>query len=166
VEHALRAFHRPDREVGSGGVADEQRVARQQEPRLVRAGRVRDSEAAVLGPVAGRVDAAEPHVPDDELGAVLERVAGVPRLGERVDADGHAVVDGEPAVARDVVGVGVRLERPHDAGLEAFRFGEDRLDREVRVDDHDLAGLLAPDEIRGAAEVVVEDLCEEHGRRR
>ena len=34
-----------------------------------------DGETAVLGPVAGRVDAAERDVPDRDLGTVLERVA-------------------------------------------------------------------------------------------
>ena len=53
----------------------------------------------------------------------LERVLG---LGERVDRDGHAVLEREAAVPRDVVGVRVRLEHaldPHaclGGGLEVL----------------------------------------------
>ena len=42
---------------------------------------------------------------------------------------------------------------------------EDRLDREVRVDDDRFAGLLAAHEVRGAPQVVVQDLREEHAAR-
>ena len=78
---------------------------------------------------------------------------------------GMLVLEREPAVARDVVGVRVRLERPHDAHLEPFGLGEDLLDRVGRVDDDRLLRLLAADEVRGAPEIVVQDLCEEHGAR-
>ena len=165
VEEALGALHRAHCEIGPRRVADEQRVAGEHEPRLVRARRVRDGEAAVLRPVPGCVDAAERHAPDDDLRSVGERLARVLGLRERVDTHGDAVVEREPPVTRDVVGVRVRLERPHDPRLEALGLGENRLDREMRVDDHDLSRLLAADEVRGAPEVVVEDLREEHGRR-
>ena len=57
VEQPLGALARADGEVGPCGVADEQRVAREHEPGLVAARAVDHGEAAVLGPVAGRVDA-------------------------------------------------------------------------------------------------------------
>ena len=56
VEEPLGALDGSDREVGPGGVADEEGVAGEHEPGLVAARVVDDGEAAVLGPVAGRVD--------------------------------------------------------------------------------------------------------------
>ena len=39
---------------------------------------------------------------------------------------------------------------------------EERLDGERGVDEHRLAGLLVPDQVRRAAEVVVDELAQEH----
>ena len=66
VEEPLRALAGLDREIGPGDRADEERVAGQQ-------GAV-DEEAAVLGPVAGRVQAADALRADGDLVAVRERV--------------------------------------------------------------------------------------------
>ena len=82
-----------------------------------------------------------------------------------MDADGYVVLEREPAVARDVVGVRVRLDRPHDAHLEPLRLREHLLDRVRRVDDDRSLRLLAADEVRGAPEIAVEDLREQHGAR-
>ena len=57
VEEPLGALLRADREIGPSRVADEERVAREDEPRLSRARAVDDREARVLRPVPGRVDA-------------------------------------------------------------------------------------------------------------
>src|SRR5439155_37359 len=78
-------------EVGSGGVADEEGVACQDEPRLVRSGPVRDGEAAVLGAVARRVQDADRDRSDLDLAAVLERLEWILRLRGRMDGDGSAV---------------------------------------------------------------------------
>jgi hypothetical protein len=43
---------------------------------------------------------------------------------------------------------------------------QDRLDLERRIDHDRLPCLLAADEVGGAAEIVVQDLGEEHGARR
>ena len=85
-------------------------------------------------------------------------------LGERMDRDGHAVLDGEASVARDVVRVRVRLEHALDADARPRRGLEQRLDRERRIDDDRDAGLRVADEIGRAAEVVVHELPkEQHG---
>ena len=63
AEQALGALERPDREIGPGCVADEERVAREHEPRLVAARAVDDGEAAVLRAVTGRVDHAQDTSP-------------------------------------------------------------------------------------------------------
>ncbi len=162
VKEPFRALGRADREVGARGVADEERVAGEHEPGLVRAQPVDHREATVLGPVAGRVDAAHRDVADHDLRAVLERVVGV--LDHRPRMDGHrdVVLERETAVPRDVVGMGVGLDRPHDPDVEPVRLREHVLDRVRRVDDDRLARLLAADEVRGATEVAVQDLREEH----
>ena len=158
MEEALGALRRADCEVRASRVADEERVARQDEPRLVRPRRVHDREAAVLGPVTRRVDTAERRRPDRDLGPVLERVVRVRHLRRGVDGDRDPVLEREAAVAGDVVGVRVRLEGPDETNTEPFGLVEDRLDREMGVDDDRLAGLLAAHDVRSAAEIVVEKL--------
>ncbi len=72
------------------------------------------------------------------------------------------MLERETAVARDVVGVRVRLEHPHEPDAVARGLLEVRLDRVGRIDHDGDAGLLVSDEVRGAAEVVVDELAEEH----
>ena len=81
VEQVFRPCPRLDGEVRPARVADEQAVARQDEPWLRAAGAVDHREAAVLGPVAGRVDRAQDDVPDLHLGSVLERLVLEGRSG-------------------------------------------------------------------------------------
>ena len=107
--------------------------------------------------------AAERHVADAQLVAVLERVVRELGVCGGVDAHREPVLEREAAVARDVVGVGVGLEHADDAHTQALGLVEDCLDRERRVDDDGLLGLLAADDVRRAAEVVVQHLREEHG---
>ena len=121
VEEPFGALQGPDREIGPGGVADEERVAGEHEPGLVAARVVDDREAAVLGPVAGRVDDAERDGADLDLVAVAHRVVRVVDAGVGVHADGDAVLEREPAVPGDVVGVGVRLDRADDPRARAAR---------------------------------------------
>ena len=96
---------------------------------------VDDREAAVLRPVARRVDAAEDDVAERDLVAVLQRIVRILGLRRRMDADGEVVLEREPAVPRDVVGVRVRLDRANDANAATLGFLEVLLDREGRIDD-------------------------------
>jgi hypothetical protein len=153
-----------DREVGPGDVVDEQRVAAQQRPRLVRAARVGEQEDGVLGPVPGRVQRTDRHRAERPLVAVLERLVRVVRYGEPVDADRRAGGGRETGVAGDVVGVVVRLEDVRDADAEVVRQLQVGGDVEARIDDRGDARLLVPDEVGRAAEVVVGDLPEDHRR--
>ena len=153
-EEILGALARLDREVGPRGVADQQRVAGQQV--------AFDEEAAVLGPVAGRVHHANRQRADRDLGAVLERLVRVLGLGERVDRDAHVVLEREAAVPGDVVGVVVRLQHAHDPHARPLGRREVGLDRVGGVDHHRLAGRLVSDQVGGAAEVVVHKLLEKH----
>ena len=121
VEQALRAFSRRHGQVGAGRVADEERVAGEDEPRLGRARRVDHGEARVLGPVSGGVNRAEHDVAELDLRSILECVVLVRDLRGGVDADRNAVLEREPAVPGEVVGVRVRLDRPHDPDVVPLR---------------------------------------------
>ena len=162
VEEALGALARLDREVRSGRVPDEERVAGQHEPGIRPSRAVDDGETAVLGPVAGCVDAAEHDVADGDLVAVLHRIVRILRLGRGVDAHRDAVLERQPAVAGEVVCMGVRLDRSHDANAAMLRLDEVLLDREGRIHDDRGSRALVADEVGGAAEVVVDELREDH----
>ena len=107
---AGRAFDRLAGQIGPRRVADQQRVASDHEPRLVAARAVDDDEAAVLGPVPGRVQDADHNVTERDLLPVCERLVRILGLRRGVDVDGNAVLEREPPVPGDVVGVRVRLE--------------------------------------------------------
>jgi hypothetical protein len=72
------------------------------------------------------------------------------------------VLEREAAVARDVVGVRVRLERPDEVDVPRAGLLDVRLDRVRGVDDDREAGRLVADQVGRAAEVVVDELAEEH----
>jgi hypothetical protein len=162
AEQALRSLLRLDREVRPRGVPDEQRVAGEDEPRLVAPRPVDHGEAAVLWPVAGRVDRPEQNLADLYLRPVLERLMRERGVGVPVDADRHPVLEREAAVAGDVVSVRVRLEHADEAHAPSLGLRQHRLDRVRRVDDDGDAGLLVPDEVGGAAQIVVQELLEQH----
>ena len=86
VEDPARALRAVDGEVRPRDVADEQRVAAEDRPRLVAARAVDERERGVLGAMAGRVQGAHADVAELELPAVVERlvvVAGLRRAGGR-----------------------------------------------------------------------------------
>ena len=166
VEEPLGALARLDREVRPRGVSDEQRVAGEDDPRIVAARAVAHREAAVLGPVAGRVDAAKHDVAERDLVAVRERVVRVLGVRGRMDAHRDAVLEREPPVSREVVGVRVRLDRADDADVVLRGLVEVLLDREGRIDDDRVSGLGIADEVGRAPERVVDELREDHGRAR
>ena len=65
----------------------------------------------MLGAVPGRVNRAHDDVADFDLRPVLERLVLEGRARDRVNADGNTVLEREAAVARDMIGVRMRLER-------------------------------------------------------
>ena len=162
MEQALGALLSADREIGSRGVADEERVAGEHEPRLVGARVVDHGDAAMLGPVPRRVDAAERDVPDAELVAVVPELVRVLGTRERMRGDRDRVVEGEPPVSREVIGVCVRLDHAGDVHVARGRLREQGLDRVRRVDEHGLAGLFTPHEIGRASQIRVHELREQH----
>ena len=121
VEEALGSLLRLDREIRRAGIADEERVAGEDEPRLVAAGAVDHREAAVLGSVTRRVDRPQDDLADLDLRPVVERLVRERRAGVAVDADRDAVLERETSVAGDVVGVRVRLEDADEPDVAALR---------------------------------------------
>ena len=157
VEEPLGTLACVDGQVWSRRVADEEGISGENEP-------LADDECAVLRPVPRRVDNADPHRPDGELLSVLERLERKLRVRERMDVDRHAVLEGEPAVAGDVVGVRMGLEHPSDAQAFPFCGLQVGLDCIGRIDVRRLAGRDIADQVGGAAEIVVDELAEQHAR--
>src|ERR671922_1715881 len=110
MEEPLGAFARLDCEVRARCVADEERVAGEDDPGIGTARAIADSEAAVLRPVTGRVDAAKDDVPELDLRAVVEWVARELRRRGRVDAHRNLVLERETAVPGEMVCVRVGLD--------------------------------------------------------
>ena len=160
VEEPLGALARLDGEVGPRDASP----TNSESP--VSTSRSSGEEAAVLRPVAGRVEArgraTAPTATSSPSASGLVRVLGLRR---RVHANRQAVLEREPAVAGDVVGVRVRLEHADDPDAVPLGLVEVLLDRVGRVDEERLARLLVSDEVGGAAEIVVDELAEEHVRR-
>ena len=135
VEEPLGALVPPDREIGPGGVADEQRVAGEHEPRLVAARVVDDREAAVLRPVAGRMDDAERDGADRDLVTVAHRVVRVVDAGVGVHADGMPCSSARrpcPETWSACVCVSIVRTIASPRLVASARTG---LDRERRIDD-------------------------------
>ena len=156
---ALVARHR---EVGPPAVADEQRVAGQDEPRLVAARAVGDDDAAVLRAVPGRVEDVERDVAHLDAIGVAQRPVLVDGVRDLVDRDPAAVLLGEDPVPRDVIGMRMGLDHPDELGVVALAQREHLAHVQRRVDHDGLAGDLAAHEIRGAAQVAPDDLLEDH----
>ena len=116
----------------------------------------------MLGPVARSVNAPEHDVAERDLGAVLESVVGVVGLGGGMNADRELVLEREPTVAGDVVGVRVRLHDSNEPNPALLGFLEVLLDRKGRIDDDCLVRALVSDEVRGASERLVDELREDH----
>ena len=157
-----RALLLVDREIGPGDIADEERVARDDEPGLRATALVRDQVGGVLGPVARRRERGDRDLPDPHRVPVGQRLVREVDARRGGDVDGRARRLRQPALAGDVVCVVVRLQHVRDR--EAVLLGEPEvvLDVPLRV-DHD---RLAPvrDDVGSAAEVLVQHLAEEHCR--
>ena len=167
VEETLRSLARVDREIGSRGVSHEQRVAGEHEPGLRGPRAVDDREAAVLRAGGPGVWMQRRTTSPTEISLPSSSGScGYSASAAGWIADGEVVLEREPAVARDVVGVGVGLDRPNDANPASLGFLEVLLDRERRIDDDRLPRALVADQVRSAAKSVVDELREDHSRRR
>ena len=145
VEEALGALFGLDREIRPRGIADEQRVAGQDEPGLVRARTVDHGEGAVLRPVPRRMDDAQRHLSHLDLRSVLERLERVRGISLGMDSDWDALLQRQPPVAGEVVGVRVRLEDACQADALALGRFKVLLDGVGRIDHDGFPGLLVTD---------------------
>ena len=97
----------------------------------------------MLGPVAGRVDHADDDVADGDLVSVGERLVRVVGVRRVVDRDQHAVLEREPSMPRDVIGMRVRLEHADDPHVVPLRSVQVLLDPERGVVIADAARMFA-----------------------
>ena len=134
-----------NRQIGTGDIADEHAVACQDEPRLVGACVVDDLQRGVFGAVPGCVDRDEFDVADANAGAVGHRTRFEGDLGDRGDPDWHAELEGQDAVARDVVGVRMRFDHADEARVVVRERGLNRANIERGVDDDRFVDLLTAD---------------------
>jgi hypothetical protein len=154
-------------QIGSSGVPDEQRVARQHHPRLLTAPVVGDQECMVSRGVARRRHRLDHRVAEPHELAVGERVV----IEVDARALGH-VAGGARALdqlrkPRDVIGLDVGLEHRRDPGALSLGAGDVLVNQvRMRIDHGELAHGLTPKQIGGAGRLVGEDLAEEHRARR
>ena len=156
MEQVACAVSRGNGEVGPCRVTDEQRVAREHDLLVLH------DEGAVLRPVTRRVHHADAHRSDLQDVSVGERRERVLGLGERVDRDGQAVLEREPAMPGEVIGVRVGFEDAPDLDTRFGRRLHVLLDGESGVDDNSLTGARVADEIRATAQVLIDELPEQH----
>ena len=116
----------------------------------------------MLGPVPGGVDRAQHDLAELQLRTVLESIVRIRGLRVAVDRHRDAVLQREPAVAGEVIGVRVRLDRAHDLHTAPGGRLEHRFDCVRWIDDGSDACVLVTDQIRRTAEVVVQKLLEQH----
>ena len=129
------------------------------------AARVAEQEGGVLGPVAGGVDRFDADVAQLQHPAVGERLVLELRLGQLVDVDRRPGRLRQPPVPGDVVGVVVGLQHVPDPHPVHPRQPPVGLDVPLRIDHRHDPRFAVADQVGGAAEVLVDDLPEEHGQR-
>jgi copper transport protein len=118
----------------------------------------------VLGTVSRCVNYANRDGAGLELLPVFEPLEGKLRLGQRMDGDGHIVLEGEASMSGNMVCVGMRLEDTHDPNCLVVGGFQVLLDRVGGIDDERLARRGVADQVGGAAEIVVDELAKQHER--
>ncbi len=150
-------------QVRAGHIPDEQRIAREHEPRLVAARAIGHDEAAMLRPVAGRMDDAKRDRADLQFLAVAERIVRVVDASLGMNTHWKPVLEGQAAVSRDVVGMSMRLDHADEPHALPVGRGKQRLDCIRRVDHDGDLGLFVTDQVTRAPEILIEKLLEDHG---
>jgi len=143
--------------LGAAGVADEQRIAREDEPRVVYAGVVGDEVGVVRSCVAWRRDGLELGVAEHDSLAVGESM--VLELDSRSlrQVSGRAGPLDQRRQPGNVVGLHVGLDDGRDPGPLGLGAGDVLVDEiHVRVDDRERPLALAAQQVGGAGGFVVE----------
>ena len=163
VEHGRHLLGRESataREIGASGVADEQRVAREQFGRRVFLF-ITDEPRHAFGRMAGRFQSAQHDTAGAQLVAVTHRAMRKLRVRGRADDDLRAAACGELLMSADKVGVQMGLDDVADAQPGRARRVEILLDVALRIDDHGLP--VGADQIRRMGETSEVELAEVHG---
>ena len=159
-EELTRTLLGLDREVGTCDVADEERVAGDDQPGLFAARSVGDDVRRVLGPVARSGEGGDAHTADRDGVPVRHRLVVEGDLGGSRHVNGRAGRLLQSSLAGDVVGMVMGLEDVRDPEAVLVGKREVVLDVPLRVDDRRLAAV--GDEVRRAPEILVQHLTEEH----
>ena len=157
----VRARPRIHCEIGPADLADQEGVAAEQGERLAGAVTVAQHQGEVLRAMARRRARRQDGRADgDRVAADAGCRSRTRRRAPALTWIAGARELGQAAVARDVVGVRVRLHDVHDPEAMPGRELEVLVDGDRRV-DHD-GFPRAGDDVRGAAEICVDQLAEEH----
>ena len=108
------------------------------------------------------VESTDDQLAERELPAVLEWLVVVFGRGIRVHVDDGPGGRRQAPVPRDVIRVVVRLEDVLDPHSEVADGTEVFVDVEARIDDGGHARVLVADQVARTAEVVVNELPEDH----
>ena len=150
-------------QIGTSGVPDEQRIAGQDEPRLVAARVVGDKVGIVRRGVAGSGERLDLGVAELDDLAIRERMVLEVHAGALGEIGGRARAGGELRKTGDVVGLHVRVEHGNDRRALAVGQRDVLIDQiDVRVDDRKRAVGLATEQVGGARGLVVQQLTQVH----
>src|SRR5579884_240657 len=112
--------------------------------------------------MAGRVENAQPELTQRELFAVRQRPEWVGDVGRFVEAELGAMARGEHPGARDVVGMNVGIDDVAQAEPSFLQEGVVLVNVNRWIDNRGLMRLARGNEIRRAAEPLIEDLLKVH----
>ena len=148
-------------------IADEQRIAREDQPRLgVPAARVGDDVGVVRRRMPGRPERTYARVSERDLRAVLEFLVVELDRGPRRQVCRRTRRFDQRRQPRDVVRLNVRLQHSNDRRSGPLRLIEIGIDeRFVRIDHRELPLAQAAEEIRRARRVRVQKRTQDHARR-
>ena len=144
------------REVGPSDVADEERIAREDEARLG----VEDEDRDALGRVARRLEDAQEDPPKADLLSVAHGVVREAGPGLLAEDDRRARLLRELPVTAHEVRVQVGLENPADREALRPRLGQVLVHVAAGVDDRGLAAVA--DQVGRVGETTQVELPEEH----
>ncbi len=155
-------FNGVNGEVRASDIAHEEGVSGEDGPRVIATGGVDTREARVLRAMPRQVDRLQANAPEVNHRAVGQWI--MRELGICQGAHVHHGASGlmKAAAPRHVIGMCMGLDDVPNAHAVGGGGLQIRADVPLRVDDRHHAGVGVAHDIRRAAEVLVDDLPEEH----